>query len=649
LPAPEANVCSNELGAPDRRLTRFELANAVEDVFGIDAGALRALPPPSSSIGDVPDILVGRLLDTSPRFLKPYREAVETLAAQAASRLAPSCAASQTPASTGAEGVRSCVLERLMAPGARLWRARWNAEERAGLSSALVAASVTEPEAGFRVGVAHLLASPQFYSLKNEAPEGARDAETARRFEARRLATRLALSLWSSVPDEALLDRVERGFASDREFEAEVGRMLAEPRFARFSEEFSRQWLRLDRRPLFRPSLESRELIEDRPRLGRVHRDVAAFLGRQLAAERPLAELLTASDPELNPTAAASGRAGLLTSQALLSAISTPIRGGGDENWLGRGLLIQSAFLCRSFPLAAVYPSSLWEKHALLDPRLTAASPRPGERALLAIRTHDKPCRECHAQLDTLGAALSAYDGYGAANASGAVESVDVWGSSIANASELARWVSNSGRFETCVAQKLSSYVLGRAVLPAQRPADRCLVQRLTATSTGQPLTLAGILRRSLMSPEFRAPGEQVIRDKPNPSPNSNEYTEVLAPVTVAASECQHFDAGAFLVGNCGTGTCHGAGAKNAAFAVQDSETAARILRSGKPSPGGYCGQFSSYLDGAQPENSLVIRKLIGGERSCGAAMPITGGPRTLAPVEHACFIAWAMEQAREQ
>src|SRR5262245_16202652 len=54
-----AEVCAPELGSPDRRLTRFELAHAVEDVFGIDAADLRALPAPVAGIGDVPDILVG--------------------------------------------------------------------------------------------------------------------------------------------------------------------------------------------------------------------------------------------------------------------------------------------------------------------------------------------------------------------------------------------------------------------------------------------------------------------------------------------------------------------------------------------------------------------------------------------------------------
>jgi hypothetical protein len=36
-----------------------------------------------------------------------------------------------------------------------------------------------------------------------------------------------------------------------------------------------------------------------------------------------------------------------------------------------------------------------------------------------------------------------------------------------------------------------------------------------------------------------------------------------------------------------------------------------------------------------------VIRKLTAGGTTCGGPMPITGGPRTLNPVEHACFVRW--------
>ncbi|HWA73295.1 MAG TPA: DUF1592 domain-containing protein [Polyangiaceae bacterium] len=628
-------------------MTRFELAHAVEDVFGVDASALRALPAPVASIGNVPDILVGRLLDTSPRFLTPYREAVEKLAADASARLAPTCAAEKAQAlGKGADGVRRCVVEALRSPAARLYRATLSSDELGALAASLAASQAADPKTLFQRAVSALLQSPRFYLLENEAPAGGAEAESAQRFALRRLVSRVSLVLWSSVPDSALLERAERGELADPEqFAAELRRMLADPRFQRFAEEFGRQWLRLDRRAEFRTSLESRKLVEDRARLEQAHAELAQFLARQLSAERPLRELLTANDDQLNASAPSANRAGLLTSKAVLSAISTPIRGGGDESWLGRGLLVQSAFLCRSFPLAAVYPSFLWEDHALLNPRLTAENPRPGEPTLLAIRTHDKPCRECHRQLETFGAALAAFDGYGEPSASDAAYSAPVAGQTLANASDLSAFILRTGRFEPCVAQKLSSYVLGRAVLPEKRAQDRCLVQRLT--QSGSTPTLRAWLWQSLTSPEFRQQGAQVVRDKPIPSPNSSGYTDLLAPIALAPGACRGFDAGAFLTENCGTALCHGPGSQISAFAVRDSEAAAHLLRSSKPAADGYCSNFTSYLDAEQPLHSLVVRKLVGGEGSCGAAMPISGGPRSLGMTEHACLIQWLSEQAR--
>ncbi|HYJ08795.1 MAG TPA: DUF1592 domain-containing protein [Polyangiaceae bacterium] len=640
-PAPAASLasCAEDLGAPNRRLTRFELAYAVEDVFGVDATALRALPGPAASIGNAPDILVGRMLDTSPRFLEPYRKAVLKLAADLSVRLAPRCAPDKAQAfASGPEGVRSCVLEALHWPAARLFRASPSSAELVAFRTELTAYQPADPAALFQHGIVRLLESPRFYMLENEAPTLDTNSQTEERFAVRRLVSRLSLSLWSSVPDQTLLQRAERGALADpAQFERELGRLLEDPRFQRFAAEFGRQWLRLDRRAEFRPSLESRSLVEDPARLAQAHAEAARLLARQLSSPRPLSDLLTASE-------AGPGSAGLLTSKAVLSALSTPIRGGGDENWLGRGLLVQGAFLCRSFPLAAVYPSELWADHALLDPHLTAASPRPGEPALLAIRTADKPCRECHRQLETLGAALSAFDGYGEPSAAAGVPGI-VTGKTVANARELAAFILRTGRFQPCLAQKLLSYVLGRAVLPEKRAQDRCLVERLTQ-SAGAP-TLRTWLWQALNSPEFRQQGAVVVRDKPVPSPNSSGYTDALAPVTLEAGSCRTFDAGAFLTQNCGTALCHGPGSALATFAVPDGAVAASLLRAGRPAADGYCAHFSGFFDAEQPLQSLVVRKVLGGASSCGAAMPITGGPRTLSEREHACFIQWLTEQAR--
>jgi len=87
------------------------------------------------------------------------------------------------------------------------------------------------------------LASPKFlYVVENK--KGADERTPANDYE---LAQRLALFIWSSIPDEELLNAAKRGDLRDDEaLERQVRRMLLEPRSRALSENFARQWLRLD-------------------------------------------------------------------------------------------------------------------------------------------------------------------------------------------------------------------------------------------------------------------------------------------------------------------------------------------------------------------------------------------------------------------
>ena len=618
--APTASVtssCNDDLGSPTRRLTRFELAYAVEDVLSVAADELRQLPAPVSSIGDVPDILVGPLLDTSEQFLKPYRAAVQRITEAAAARHSAECRKS--------DAVAHCLRTRLERAAVRCWRSRVSAEEIADLerADANEATKSDEPAASYQRGLSRVLLSKRFYLLQNETVANAPEVA------ARRTLSRLALVLWSSVPDYPQVIDAEAGaLNASHRFEQLVSDMLADARFRRFSREFTRQWLRLDRRAMFRPSLTERGLVEDAQLLQQLVEEAADLVHAR--SQRPLVELLGASESE------GVSQAGLLTSKALLSAISSPIRGGGDEIWLGRGLVVQSAFLCRTFPLAAVYDYKLWQAHPLLDPHLTAETPRPSETELLAIRTRDRPCRECHRQLETIGAVLARYDGFGKASLTAASGATQVAGYDVRNARELSAWVQRSQRFQPCVAQKLASYVLGRAILPERRAEDRCRVRELVADESA---SLESVLWRTLTSPAFRSQGSQVVRDQPTTLPDSRLYTEPLK--VEPSANCGGFVPGEFLVQNCGSAACHGVGTRGALFAVPDSAQVAAFLKQGRPRRDGYCAHIPGYLDAERPLESLVIRKVTAGGELCGAPMPITGGPRSLSPHELSCFVNW--------
>lgn len=595
-------------------MTRFELAYALFDVFGVDATRLHSLPAPERSIGDVPDINVGRMLDVGQNFLNAYEAHVEALLPA----LLPSIVGRCGRAGNSAQ----CVFATLREPLAQLHRVAPNdpsSPESVRLQAVLEAEHDRGLPAMARAGLRALLLSPSFYTVTSEAP----------------IATRLALVLWSSVPDIPLLELAEAGQLQDPQvFEQQVRRMRADPKFARFGVEFSRQWLRLDRPPQFRPSLQERRLIEDRARFTQGHQQVASWLQLNLDERRPLRALL-------------QGETSLVRSSAVLTALSSPIKGGGDENWLGRGLVVQSAFMCRNFPLAAVYPAKAWDAHPLLDPKRSDATSRPAEPELLGIRTHDQPCAQCHMQLETIGAALAAYDGMGdligenAPNAEQVQRYVTLGragSEALHDADAVANWVLGSGRFERCVAQKLSTYVLGRAVLPARRPSDRCLVSALTSTTDGET-TLDGILEGLLRGPEFQQPGNEIVRERPTPLPTSTLYRQPVVLAPVSAVQCAEFAPAQFIVDQCGTSACHGPGSATGVFAFGDEALVRRALKAGRPNPRGYCKDHPTLLD-ARPEQSLIRQKLLGGD-VCGAPMPITGGARSMGALELSCLVHW--------
>ena len=91
--------------------------------------------------------------------------------------------------------------------------------------------------------VAAVLASPKFIYVV-ESKDGIGKMAPASDYE---LAQRLALFLWSSIPDESLMAAVRKGELRNTEvLEAQVRRMLNDHRSRALSENFARQWLRLD-------------------------------------------------------------------------------------------------------------------------------------------------------------------------------------------------------------------------------------------------------------------------------------------------------------------------------------------------------------------------------------------------------------------
>ena len=148
-------------------------------------------------------------------------------------------------------------------------------------------------EAGIEVALRHLLVEPAFlFRIERDPPDIA--PNTTYRVTDLDLASRLSFFLWSSIPDEALLDVAERGRLSDPAMlQQQVRRMLADRRSEAFVTNFTGQWLYLRNLPeMTRDLLRFPDFDENLRRAFR--RETELFFESILQENRSVLALLTA-------------------------------------------------------------------------------------------------------------------------------------------------------------------------------------------------------------------------------------------------------------------------------------------------------------------------------------------------------------------
>ena len=220
------------------------------------------------------------------------------------------------------------------------------------------------------------------------------------------LPTRLAMFLWSSVPDDRLLKRGAEG---------EVSRMLADPRSERFARHFVHQWLDLQLLDfLNRDGLDPvvKEAMQEEPirlfqEMLRRNESILNFLHADytMANER-LAKHYGLDGVHGNHFRRVEldvkhRRGGLLTHAGLLAMNSS----GGDSNPLKRGIWLLESLLNDPPPP----PPPAVPEIDLADPRIAKMTLK--ER--IEDHRNHAACRSCHAKIDPWGIAFENYDALG--------------------------------------------------------------------------------------------------------------------------------------------------------------------------------------------------------------------------------------------
>jgi len=408
-----------------RRLTRLEYGNSIHDLFGVTLQA-EELPPQDGSGGEGFDT-VGDVLFTSTAHLEAYLRSAKVAVERSLGhdlkdpvgtpgRLLIALPASLDPLSGLTEADAAARI--LTAFSRRAWRRSVEPKE----ITELLELFQKERTAGqdFRTAIAAPLMavtlSPHFLFVVETEPDGA----GVQRLTPHQLATRLSLFLWSSIPDDELLDAADSGKIYDDQFlRRQVRRMLRDPKSRALGESFGLQWLGIqedgerapdpDVFPEFTPDLASDEREE-----------VIRFVSWIFQENRPLTELIDANYVLVN------GRLGQhyglqLPPNAPWQMTPVNDRRRGGVLTMG-GVLTVSSFARRTSPVLR----GKWIMDQVLGSYV--APPPPNVPALDDSSTADQPmtmrhrlekhraqaeCAACHQTMDPLGFSLENYDAIG--------------------------------------------------------------------------------------------------------------------------------------------------------------------------------------------------------------------------------------------
>ena len=317
--------------------------------------------------------------------------------------------------------------------------------------------------------LATVLATPEFLYVIQKTP--ADRSVKSRSISDLELAGRLSFFLWSSVPDEELLKLAEQGkLKSPKVLSAQVTRMLADPRSARFSKHFVQQWLGLE-------GLASATHVRDDSLMKSMHDEPVAFFNEVLKRNASVMDFIHSNyavvnerlgkhygisgvyGPHFRKVAIPSlaNRGGILTGAAVLAMNSD----GKDSHPLKRGVWLLERILNDPPPPP---PPNVPEVD-LTDPKILKMTLK--ER--IANHRNKAACYSCHAKIDPWGIAFENYDALGVFRTKIKNKPVDASATlfnkqKLAGMNGLKRYIlsDRQDQFAGAIVHKMTAYALGR-------------------------------------------------------------------------------------------------------------------------------------------------------------------------------------------
>jgi hypothetical protein len=363
---------------------------------------------------------------------------------------------------------------------------------------------------GIRAGVARILSSPYFLYRIEKDPPGARPG-AAHPVSDVELASRLSFFLWSSIPDEKLLDLAIAGrLREPGALAAQVQRMLADDRSDAMVENFTGQWLQLrNLEAKVVPDLLLFPDFDDNIRKG-FRKETEMLFEYILRQDRSTLELLSADytfvderlahhygmkgvyGPRFRKVKIADpNRRGLLGQGSILSMTSVATR----TSPVFRGKYVLSTFL--NTPPTPPPPNV----PTLEESNKEAKSLPKTVRAQLELHRSNPTCAGCHRVIDPVGFALENFDSVGKWRDTGAdgspldVSGVLADGTKVDSPRALREAIlSRPDAFVTVVTERMLVYALGRGLEPGDMPVVRKIVKRAAENDYRLSSIVSGIV-----------------------------------------------------------------------------------------------------------------------------------------------------------
>ncbi|HIE94057.1 MAG TPA: DUF1592 domain-containing protein [Acidobacteria bacterium] len=345
-------------------------------------------------------------------------------------------------------------------------------------------------ERGIQRSIERLLVSPEFLFRVEREPDVV-SADGVYPINDLELASRLSFFLWSSIPDDELLEVATRGELRDPAvLDREVRRMLADPRSSALVTNFAEQWLFLRDVDAKEPDAGFFPGFDENLRQA-FRTETTLFVDSVLRDDRSVLDLLTANHTFVNER--------LAKHYGIPHVYGSHFRRVDQEDGRRRGLLGQGSILTLTSYGTRTSPvlRGKWILENLLSspppppppdvPSLDATTedgkPRSMREAMEQHRANPV-CASCHSQMDPLGFALENFDAIGRwrdrgesnlpIDASGLLPNGTRFDGPAGLRAEL---VKAPEQFMTTVTEKLMTYALGRGVEHFDAPTIRAIVR----------------------------------------------------------------------------------------------------------------------------------------------------------------------------